>query len=337
MFNQGAKHICHGAALSIAINMMTVVTLNAAIGVSVDDVSGPPGMLTSIVRVTGDSVFDSASIALGSTLTQGNTSSRLTITAFDPVASADSVWQGGVQAAAAPSLPAAATVLSLSQNDAADPSGTLLRVTIDATQAAPGDVFTLDPNFGNVFSKFSLKGALAGPSQYDTGTLRILEVLDGIPGDYNGDQVVDALDIDLLSAAVREKSTNPLYDADRNGIVEKKDRDFWVEDIKRTYYGDADLNLQFDDSDFVTMLIAGEYLDGVDDNSTWASGDANGDADFSPEDFVTMFIAGGYLAGPRPPAAVAAVPEPSATLLAALAAACLFHLRRRSPNMNSRH
>ena len=48
-------------------------------------------------------------------------------------------------------------------------------------------------------------------------------------------------------------------------------------------------------------------------NSTWAEGDWNGDGEFDSNDFITAFADGGYEQGPRTD--VAAVPEPSGTLL----------------------
>ena len=77
---------------------------------------------------------------------------------------------------------------------------------------------------------------------------------------------------------------------------------------KQTYFGDADLDGDFDSNDFVAVFAAGQYEDVLVGNSTWATGDWNGDAEFGSGDMVFAFQFGGYELGPR--AAAAVVPEP---------------------------
>ena len=66
------------------------------------------------------------------------------------------------------------------------------------------------------------------------------------------------------------------------------------------------------------MLQSGEYEDVIEGNSSWNTGDWNADADFTTDDLVLAFQDGGYEQGLQ--ASVSAVPEPSMTLLVALAA-----------------
>jgi hypothetical protein len=89
--------------------------------------------------------------------------------------------------------------------------------------------------------------------------------------------------------------------------------------IKRTYYGDANLNGEFNSSDLVDVFQLGQYEDGVAANSGWAAGDWNGDREFDSSDFVTAFQAGGYEQGPRGAVAASAIPEPGTGLLAGIA------------------
>ncbi len=149
----------------------------------------------------------------------------------------------------------------------------------------------------------------------------------GVTGDFNGDGILDATDIDLLSAEVRAASNNPAYDLNADSLVNETDRELWVNDLKRTYFGDADLDGEFNSTDLVSVFQAGEYEDGMPSNSAWATGDWNGDTEFDTADFVTAFQAGGFELGPRP--AVAAVPEPAAFALF-LAGALAIVGRRRS-------
>ena len=141
------------------------------------------------------------------------------------------------------------------------------------------------------------------------------------PGDVNRDNSIDAADIDLLTKAVNEGNMDSVFDLNNDSVVNATDRTVWVEEINNTYFGDANLDGEFNSGDFVTVFSAGEYEDGIAGNSTWSTGDWNGDGDFDSGDFVTAFGAAGYEKGPRP---VATVPEPSGLLLAA---AGLFALR----------
>ena len=147
-----------------------------------------------------------------------------------------------------------------------------------------------------------------------------------VAGDYDGNGALEAADIDLLNVEVRSGGAGGKFDANADGSVTDADRDTWVRSLKKSWYGDANLDGVFNSSDLVAVFQIGEYEDGTDLNSTWAEGDWNGDGNFNSGDFVTAFSDGGFEVGPR--AAVAAVPEPSSALLALIGGAAL--LRRRS-------
>lgn len=134
-----------------------------------------------------------------------------------------------------------------------------------------------------------------------------------IKGDFNIDCQLTADDIDLLGVAVADGQYDSFYDLDRNKLLELEDQRIWVEELKRTYFGDTDLNGEFNSDDLVAVFQAGEYEDGIPDNSTWAEGDWDGDGEFESSDFVLAFQGGGYELGPRSSTAV--VPEPSGGLL----------------------
>ena len=106
------------------------------------------------------------------------------------------------------------------------------------------------------------------------------------------------------------------YDLNKDTDVNSLDRTFWVEELKRTYFGDANLDGEFTSTDFVQVFQRGEYEDSLPANSTWASGDWNGDGEFSSTDFVVAFQAGGYEVGHRE--GTRAVPEPAGWLLASV-------------------
>jgi len=137
-----------------------------------------------------------------------------------------------------------------------------------------------------------------------------------VRGDFDGDSLLTANDINLLSGAVLGGQNPTAFDLTADAKVDENDRVEWVEKVRKTYFGDANLDSVFDSGDFVTVFQAGEYEDAKVGNSLWQTGDWNGDREFDSGDFVAAFSAGGYEVGPR--AAVAAVPEPSAAVLALL-------------------
>jgi T5SS/PEP-CTERM-associated repeat protein len=147
----------------------------------------------------------------------------------------------------------------------------------------------------------------------NTILLSVIEGAGGVSGDLDGNGVLDAADINLLSAGIRGGSSDPAYDLNGDGSVNSDDRTFWVSDLKNTYMGDSNLDGEFNSSDFVFVFQAGQYEDGVAGNSAWETGDWNGDTEFDSSDFVTAFQAGGFEQGPR--AAVSAVPEPTSLTL----------------------
>ena len=136
----------------------------------------------------------------------------------------------------------------------------------------------------------------------------------GLLGDFDSSGVLDAADIDLLSEAVRSNSTDARFDLNADGSVTALDRDVWIQDLRMTYTGDANLDGEFNSGDLVSAFTFGEYEDAIASNSTWASGDWNGDAEFDSSDFVASFSEGGYEQGPRAGVA-ASVPEPSTVAL----------------------
>ncbi|MCA9152840.1 MAG: PEP-CTERM sorting domain-containing protein, partial [Planctomycetales bacterium] len=143
----------------------------------------------------------------------------------------------------------------------------------------------------------------------------------GTLGDFNTDGQLTVDDINLLNAAIRAGGANSVFDVTTDGNVDEHDRDYWVNELKRTWYGDANLDGVFDTTDFVEVFQAGQYEDGLDKNSLWQTGDWNGDGEFDSGDFVTAFQGGGFEQGPR--AAVAAVPEPSSCVLFLLGSAAI--------------
>ena len=119
-------------------------------------------------------------------------------------------------------------------------------------------------------------------------------------GDFNQDGELQASDVDILTIAIEAGDSNPVFDLNEDGEVSMIDRSVWVDDLHRTFPGDANLDGQFESADLVRVFQAGKYEDLIQDNSGWEQGDWDGDRDFTTSDLVAAFEAGGYQKGFRP-------------------------------------
>ena len=121
-----------------------------------------------------------------------------------------------------------------------------------------------------------------------------------LPGDMDGNGVVDAEDINAMFAQMKSANPDLSYDLNGDSQVDETDRDILVEDLIGTSFGDSDFDGIFNSSDLVFVLIAGEYEDNIAGNSKWQTGDWNGDGEFSTGDFVLALTKGGYSAAAMP-------------------------------------
>jgi|GEM_PF-2571498 len=149
-------------------------------------------------------------------------------------------------------------------------------------------VHRIDPSTGAVVGSFALgvTGSVVGlggdmpslpvPVNYAM-SLGPSEVLDGqdfgnlapaVAGDFNGDGLVDSLDIDLLYA----NQGDAAYDLDGDNDADSDDIDVLVHDILNTEYGDINLDGLVDATDLAIMKV-NFGRSGV----GWAQANANGD------------------------------------------------------------
>ena len=146
-------------------------------------------------------------------------------------------------------------------------------------------------------------------------------------GDFNADGVLDDGDIELLSDGVRRAMMVPQLDLNGDGAVSGEDRRVWVEELRRTYFGDSTLDGEFSSSDLIHVFRRGEYEDGIIGNSTWRDGDWDGDSEFDSGDLVVAFQGNGYEMGPR---AALLVPEPTLPCTALIAVGVIIWIQLRS-------
>jgi hypothetical protein len=174
--------------------------------------------------------------------------------------------------------------------------------------------------------------ALGGGLTWDQSNLLTdgsLSIIGGgaVPGDFNNDGVLDAVDIDLLTAVVLAGTNDSTYDVNGDSVVNQADRDVWVESLRGTWVGDANLDGLFDSSDLVVVFGAGKYETG--EAAGWGEGDWDGNGLFGSGDLVAAFSDGGYESGPRG-ATASVVPEPASAITLLPAILLLAAGRRRT-------
>jgi hypothetical protein len=145
-------------------------------------------------------------------------------------------------------------------------------------------------------------------------------------GDFNYKGLLETEDLDALTFQVRGNSHATKFDLNNDKLVDQNDRRRWVSELGRTYFGDSNLDGEFNSQDLIAIFQVGQYEDGVSGNSTWSTGDWDGNGDFDSGDLVFAFQDGGYEKGPR--MALITVPEPSACWPGILAVVGTMYRRR---------
>ena len=143
-------------------------------------------------------------------------------------------------------------------------------------------------------------------------------------GDFNGDGLFDANDLNELAAAIRAENMDGKYDVTGDGIVDNADHTAWVKTVRNTWVGDSNLDGEFNSTDFVVVFTPALYETG--NAAQWETGDWDGDGVFNSSDFVAAFVDGGYEKGPVPVVANQ-IPEPSGLIL--VSGTLLLLIRRR--------
>jgi len=153
-------------------------------------------------------------------------------------------------------------------------------------------------------------------------------------GDINGDGLLSVLDIDQMAAWLQQGLTDRVFDLNGDLQVNAADHQFLADRLMNLYFGDSNLDGQFDSADLIQVFVFGTYEDQIPLNSHWQSGDWSGDLEFSSSDLILAFQQAGYEQGVRPPRGAElarAVPEPAGlSLLAASVVLCGILAGRRS-------
>jgi hypothetical protein len=137
-------------------------------------------------------------------------------------------------------------------------------------------------------------------------------------GDLNGDNRIDATDIDLLCQAIREGTH--AFDLNGDRLTTSEDFEFLIRQVLGTTPGDANLDGVFNSRDFVLVFTAGKYEQLEPNGAGWAEGDWNCDGQFTSRDLVVAFQAGGYVAAAQDGLSAIPVDRMVSDLVAALLA-----------------
>ena len=100
-------------------------------------------------------------------------------------------------------------------------------------------------------------------------------------GDFNGDGALDCADIDLLTSTIADGINDPALDVTGEGVLNYSDVVEWVENLKGTLIGDANLDFVVDGQDFL-VWNNNKFSSGT----AWCSGDFNADGNTDGSDFI---------------------------------------------------
>ena len=137
------------------------------------------------------------------------------------------------------------------------------------------------------------------------GTTRFEVVTIRTPGDFNGDGIVGAADVDALSLNAKNTEGNLDFDLNSDGQVDQEDRRVWVEELAGTFFGDANLDKRVQFSDFLQLS---EHFG---ESGGWSEGDFDGNGVIEFGDFLDLSSNFGRSR------LAASVPEPSTAVLVA--------------------
>ncbi|MCA9212924.1 MAG: hypothetical protein KDB27_07665 [Planctomycetales bacterium] len=181
------------------------------------------------------------------------------------------------------------------------------------------------PGFANnpqspLYARFRLSsaGGLSPRGPANDGEVEDYRIL---TGDANGDNQVDAADVDVVMRAARGEGNAFIYtnsdrdtsffdvhtddvhivgDVNSDGSLDQDDVQFFLNNILQTTPGDVDLNGRFDSGDLVKMFTTARYENNIPGSATFADGDMDGNGLFDSSDLVKMFSEGRYDSGASP-------------------------------------
>ena len=107
-------------------------------------------------------------------------------------------------------------------------------------------------------------------------------LLPSVRGDFNEDGLVNAVDIDLLTDAIRHGDASPRFDLTRDDSLNQSDLEFMITDVLSTYFGDLNLDGDVDFADFLVLSANFAKPGG------WAQGNLDLEENVSMDDFLIL-------------------------------------------------
>ena len=87
-------------------------------------------------------------------------------------------------------------------------------------------------------------------------------------GDLDGSDALDAIDVDVLTTKIRTNEAQPswlpnaAFDLNGDSLIDLDDHRVWVQDLRHTWFGDANLDGEFNSADLVIAFADGGYEQG---------------------------------------------------------------------------
>jgi hypothetical protein len=255
----------------------------------------PSGVDDDLDNIAGDSYLTSASVTAHPTGINNNQPGDVIIGFFKPL---DESFDGttysnqkyfmvvnGLSDAAATSSATQQTI-RLTFNFGSSGITSLQRLS--RTTGKVETVSLTSNGTGGYYVDITLDGGTGDLFKYKTGAPFVGVVL---AGDFNNDYVVNATDIDLLSAAIKTTNPDSKFDLTGEGSVNSADMDYLIKTILHTYYGDADLNGSVGVSDLSVLAAYYNTASGA----SWANGDFDGNGAVGVSDL--SILAANYNSG----------------------------------------
>ncbi len=154
-------------------------------------------------------------------------------------------------------------------------------------------------------------------------SIAFIPTIEDLLGDFDGDGVLDAADIDLLSQAVLTNAINGAFDLTGDGILSAEDRTFWVQQIAETSFGDANLNGTVVFADFLAVSR------NFGNEGGWASGDFDGNGEIGFPDFLQLSRNFGQSTAAEAISVPEPTTQPSSLFAVVIAVLSLFRHRHR--------